>query len=167
MRQANKATVDARELEGLDEILKQMPSLLLATGGPLDRAVAKGGTVVAKRARQLAPDSRKTGTRDKQSKKARETWDTRLRTTIKTKNIKYDTASISIVGPKAPEGNAAHFMQEKPRRLVLWGKSTLIKMYRIARDWIAQAFDETKSEQQSAMEASLRADLDKVMRGGN
>lgn len=163
-RQANKATVDARDLEGLDEILKQMPLLLVATGGPLDKAVAKGGTVVARRARQLAPDSRKTGSRDRQSAKSKGIWKNRLRSNIKTKNIKYPTASISIVGPTR-DVNQAHFMQEKPRRHVLWGKSTMIKMYRIARDWIVQAFDETKSQQQSAMMASLQSDLDKVMRG--
>lgn len=161
----SKAKVDATELEGLDQLLGRIPALIVATGGPLDRAVSKAGTVVAKRARQLAPDSKKTGSRNKQSEGTKKKWPNRLRTTIRTKVSRYEGVAVAIVGPKNPEGNAAHFMQEKPRKLVLWGRSTMIKPFRIARDWIVQAFDETKSDQEAAMRASLTEDIDKVMRG--
>lgn len=145
-------------------MLGRLPRLVVSEGGPLDRAVQAPCNIVAKRARQLAPDSRKTGTKNKQSAKTKGKWPVRLKTTIRSKVIRYPNGAWGIVGPKSPEGNSAHFMQEKPRRHVLWGKATLIKQYRIERNWITQAFDETKSEQLSAMEASLKRDIDDNMR---
>ena len=145
-------------------MLGRLPKLVVSEGGPLDRAVKAACNLIAKRARQLAPDSRKTGTKEFQSAKTKAKWPVRLKTTIRTKVIKYPNGAWGIVGPKSPEGNAAHFMQEKPRRHVLWGKATAIKKYRIERNWITQAFDETKSEQLSAVEASLKRDIDENMR---
>lgn len=144
-------------------MLKRLPALIVASGGPTDRAVQKAGTIVARRARQLAPNSRKSGSMFKMSHKSFAKWPHHTRNTIRTKVVKYPTNSVAIIGPKSPEGNAAHFGQEKPRRHVLWGKRTG-RMYRIVRNWITQAFDETKSEQQSAMKRSLQADIDKIMR---
>lgn len=160
---SNKVTIDISGDERLLAILDAMPKLLLASGGPLDRAVSKAATVVTRRARQLAPDSRKTGTKEKQSKSAKAIWANHVRQTIQSKVIKYATSRRAIVGPRSPIGNAAHFMQEKPRRHVLWGKATRVQMYRITRDWIVQAYDETLTTQQDVMEQSLLADLDKVM----
>lgn len=139
--------------------------LVVAAGGPLDRAVRKAANVVAVRARQLAPDGDKSGSRAKQSKKTRAKWGGKLKRTIRVKLLKYDRASWAVVGPKSPEGNMAHFMQEKPRRHVLWGKTTSVQKYRIERNWITRAFDETKAQQLSAMEASLKKDIDANMRG--
>lgn len=160
-----KATINSTELQGLDDLLGQIPTLIRATGGPLDRAVSKAGTVVKRRAVQLAPDSRDTGSREKQSAKSRKIWTRKLRTTITKKTVRFANIAIAIVGPKNPEGNAAHFKQEKPRKAKMWGRD-LGYTLRITRDWIVQAFDETKSEQNAAMQASLREDIDKVMRGG-
>lgn len=160
-----KTTLDTREMEGLDKLLAQIPTLVLASGGPLDKAVGKAGTVVAKRARAIAPNSKKSGTKEKQSAKAKSIWNKQVRSMIRSVVRRYPTAAVAVIGPKAPEGNAAHFLQEKPRKHVLWGKATSLKPMRIARDWIVQAFDETKQEQFSAMESSLRSDIDGVMRG--
>jgi hypothetical protein len=80
--------------------------------------------------------------------------------------IKYDNgAAWAVVGPKSREGNMSHFQQEKPRRLVLWGKATRVAQYRIERNWITQSFDETKSQQVTAMEQSIKADIDAIARG--
>jgi hypothetical protein len=38
-------------------------------------------------------------------------------------------------------------------------------MYIAARNWMVQAFDETKEQQLSAMKTAIQAILDKVMRG--
>lgn len=160
-----KIELDTRELNGIDTLLASMPTLLLATGGPMDRAVGKAGNVVAKRARALAPNSRKSGTKQKQSAKAKSIWNKQVRSMIRSVVRRYPQTALAVIGPKAPEGNAAHFGQEKPRKHVLWGKSTSLKPYRVARDWIVQAFDETKSEQLAALEQSLRSDMDGVMRG--
>lgn len=159
-----KVTIDASALTEVESLLRRMPVMVVAAGGPLDRAVGKAGTVVARRARQLAPNSRKTGSRKKQSKKAQAKWPVKLRTTIRSVVRRYPTTALGVIGPKSPEGNAAHFMQEKGRKHVLWNKATALQKFRIERNWITKAFDETKAEQESAMIASLRKDLDEVMR---
>lgn len=161
-----KVTVDTSQMKDLLAMLDKFPPLVLARGGPLDNAVRKASNVIAKRARQLAPNSSKTGTKNKQSKKSRAIWSHQVRKMVRTKVFRKPQAAVGIVGPKAPEGNAAHFLQETPRKHVLWGKATRVKRLRIARNWITQAFDETKSQQFDAMAVSLRADMDKVMRGG-
>lgn len=149
----------------LQALLDQLPKLVVAAGGPADRAVRKGTNVIAKRARQVAPDSRRTGTKKKQSSKSRNIWKYRVRQKIRAKLVRYANGSYGVVGPKSPEGNAANFVQGTDRRHVLWGKSTAIAKYRYARNWMKQAFDETKSEQAAAMRASLTADIAENMKG--
>lgn len=157
------------ELNGADELVKlfeRMPSLVVGKNSILENAVFAAALIVAKKAKQLAPDSRsnpKGDPRKKQSKKSKGIWSHKLSNTVTQKTINYKSSSWAIVGPKSPEGNMAHFMQEKPRRLVLWGKATMIQQYRDDRQWITKAFDETKSQQMSAMESTLRSDLDKLM----
>ena len=160
---ANSATLTIAGSDELEALLAKLPVLLLAAGGPADRAVGKAAKVVAKRAVELAPDSDKTKSRDRQSKKTKAIWTGKLKRLIRTKVIKYERSSWAVVGPKSKEGNMSHFQQEKPRRLVLWGKATRVAQYRIERNWISQAFDETKSEQVSAMENSLQSDVEKLV----
>ena len=138
--------------------------MMVSSSGPMDRAVQKAANIIAKRARSLATDSKKTGSRKKQSAKSKAIWTGKLRTLIRTKLLKHETNSFAIIGPKSPEGNMAHFMQEKPRKHVLWGNLKNIRQYRIERNWITQSLDETKSEQLAAMTESLKADIDENMR---
>lgn len=148
-------------------LLERLPKLVVSGGGPLDRAVSAAAKIVAKRAEQLAPDSKsnpKGDSRKKQSKKSRAAWAKKLKDTIRQRIIKYDTGTWAVVGPKNPEGNMAHFIQEKPRRHELWGRATAVQQYRATHNWITKAFDETKSEQLSAVQASLTADIDANMR---
>jgi hypothetical protein len=148
-------------------LLERLPKLVVSSGGPIDKAVRKASTIVAKRARQLAPDSKKNpegNSREKQSDKSKGIWQKKLKETIRHRIIKYDTATWAVVGPKNPEGNMANFIQEKPRRHVLWGKATAIKQFRDTRNWITKAFDETKGEQLSAVQASLKSDIDANMK---
>lgn len=158
------------EIKGDKEILDlldRLPKLAVSAGGPIDRAVTRAAKIVARRARQLSPDSKKNSKgnpRDKQSKKSKAGWPEKLKTTIRHRVIRYDTGTWAVVGPKNPEGNAAHFMQEKSRPHVLWGRASAIKRYRDERNWIIRSFDETKSEQLSAVKASLTADIDANMR---
>lgn len=146
-------------------LLDSLPRLVVSAGGPIDKAVEKAAKVVERRARALAPDSRDTGSREKQSKKSRSVWGSKLKQLLRTKVVKYSMATWAIVGPKSPEGNFANFMQEKPRKHVIWGKASMIRQYRIQRDWILQAYDETRSEQLSVMENSLRQSIDANMKG--
>lgn len=158
------------EVQGDAEILAlldRLPKLAVSAGGPIDRAVTRAAKIVAARARKLAPDSKKNpkgNPRDKQSKKSKGIWSKKLKTTVRHRVIKYDTGTWAVVGPKNPEGNAAHFMQEKPRAHVLFGKASAVQKYRDERNWIIKAFDETKSEQLAAVKASLTADIDANMR---
>lgn len=164
VRKTSEAAIDTHELPSIMAMLESLPKLLLSSGGPVDRDVQAGLKPIARRARQIAPDSRKTGTRDKQSKSSKAKWPERLRAQIRMKVIKHENGAWGIAGPRSPQGNVAHFMQEKPRRLVLWGKATMIRKYRIEKNWITQAADETKAEQLSAMETSLKTDIDASMR---
>lgn len=161
---ASQITFEMQGESRILELLERLPKLIAGTGGPIDNAVKKAAKIVEQRARQIAPDSKQTGSREKQSQKAKATWNNKLRRTIRSKVIKYPTTSWAVVGAKSPEGNMAHFLQEEPRRNVLWGKATAINQIRIERNWITRAFDETRDEQFSAMEASLKSDIDANMR---
>jgi hypothetical protein len=158
------------QIQGEKEILallERLPKLIVSAGGPLDRAVTKAAAIVAAKSKQLAPDSRKNpkgDSRKKQSKKSKAIWTGKLKTTVRKRVIRYDTGVWAVVGPKNPEGNMAHFVQEKPRRMVLWGKATMIERYRDDRRWITRAFDETRGQQISAAVESLRFDIDANMR---
>lgn len=160
---SNKVTVKMDGIADLEKLLSKFPKLVIGSNAPQDRAVKKAATILAQRMRQIAPDSRKTRSRDKQSASSKNKWPATLRTQVKVKQIKYAVVSWAQVGPKSPEGNAAHFMQEKPRRHILWGKAQSAQPFRILRNWHTRAFDETKNEQMTAMAASLRDDLDKLV----
>lgn len=160
------ARVTFKGAEEIDALLAKIPALLLAKGGPSDKAVRAAGMVVSKRARKLAPVSKRTGTEKKQSKQSKADWPHEVRREIGVKVAKYPTTSLAVVGAKHPNGNAAHFMQEQPRRHVLWGKSTAVRRFRVQRNWITQAFDETGAEQQSAVVAVLKTEVDKIMKAG-
>lgn len=146
-------TTGQRELEAF---LERLPVLVRSQGGPQDTAIRAANQIVLKRARQLAPVSKKTGTEKKQSRKSREQWSQEVRRQLASKVKRYDLVTVGLVGAKHPYGNAAHFMQEKPRRHVLWGKASAIRGYRVMRNWIVQAFEETRSQQLAAIEVALR-----------
>ena len=160
---ADSATLTLSGFDELEAMLAKLPVLIVAAGGPTDRAVTKAAKIVQQRAIQLVPDSDKTGSRSKQSKKTKQIWTGKLKRLIRTKLIRYERSSWAVVGPKSREGNMSHFQQEKPRRLVLWGKSTMVAQYRIDRNRITQAFDETKNQQLSAMKESITADINQIM----
>lgn len=162
---ANSATLTLSGFDELEALLTQLPVLVVAAGGPTDRAVTKAAKIVQERAIQLVPDSDKTKSRDRQSKKTKQIWTGKLKRLIRTKLIRYENSIWAVVGPKSREGNMSHFQQEKPRRLVLWGKSTMVAQYRIERNRITQAFDETKDQQLSAMKDSIAADINSMVGG--
>lgn len=161
---STRVTIDIHGEQEILAMLERLPKLVLSEGGPLDRAVQKASNVVAKRARQLAPDSRRTHSRDRQSRASLAKWPERLRSNIRVKLALYPHTRVGIVGPRSPQGNVAFFMQEKVRKHVLWGRVSRVQGFRIARNWITQSFDETKSAQLDAMKSSLQSDIDTVTR---
>jgi hypothetical protein len=160
-----KITITTKGDRELLALLDKLPKLVVAAGGPTDRAVRAGATVVLRRARSLVPQSKKTGSRKKQSWASYAKWQNFLSEQLKVKSVRFPTSSFAVVGPKSPEGNMANFVQGKPRRHVLWGKSTHVAMYRYQRNWMLQASDESRSESLAAMKASVTADIDKNMKG--
>jgi hypothetical protein len=123
-----------------------------------DKVVRAGSAPIVTRARQLAPRSTPED-RAKRSKKQRAAadWDHPLWKTIKRVVRKYKNArGIAVVGPEWPKGNKAYFnTSPRGRRQVLWGRSTGRTIAQV-RNWIVQAFDETKPQQLAAMKAKLK-----------
>lgn len=132
--------------------------------GVADKAARAGGSVVVKRARQLAPRSSKTGSTRKRSGSQRELadWDYPLWKTIKQVVRKYSYNASAIVGPEWPKGNKVYFNTgPNGRREVLWGRVTGRTVPQV-RNWIVRAFDETRPAQLEAMKKKLRSTLDQV-----
>lgn len=150
----------------LDRMFNMVPKL--ERYKVLDKATGEAAKIVVKRARELAPRSSDTGSAQKRSKKQASSanWSYPLWKTIKRVFRKYqDRYGLAVIGPEWPTGNKAYFnTSPKGRRQVLWGKATGRVVAQI-RNWIVQAFDETKTQQLNAMKDSLKQSLDQVMRG--
>lgn len=130
-----------------------------------DQVVDAGSAPVLARARELAPRSSVTGTARLRSKKQRQEadWAYPLWKTIKRVIRKYEYTGIAIIGPSWPKGNKAYLnTSPKGRRQVLWGNRTGRVVPQI-RNWIVQAFDETKSEQLTAMKAKATSVIHLMM----
>jgi hypothetical protein len=122
--------------------------------------------VITQRAKQLAPRGTKADAA-KRSKKQRSeaNWNVKLRTTVAQVTRTYDNGSFSVVGPKSPNGNKAYMNQPRTRSRLhkLWGKD-VGRTYKAARSWIVAAFDETRSQQLSAMKTALSKKIDEMMK---
>lgn len=134
--------------------------------GVLDKAIRPAADIVAKRARELAPRSTQ-ASRDKRSKaqQADADWNYPLWKTIKRIVRKYQNRyGVAVIGPEWPKGNKAYFnTSPKGRKQVLWGKRTGRIVPQI-RDWIVQAFDETRPQQLASIKAELTKLTDQMMR---
>lgn len=132
-----------------------------------DKTVRAGSSPVVKRARQLAPRATQKD-RDKRARKQKSeaNWNIPLHKTIARVVRKYRQArAFAVIGPKHPEGNKAHFnTSPSGRRQVLWGRRTG-KVVAQIRNWIVQAFDETKPQQLNAMKSKLQSLMDQVWKG--
>lgn len=134
-----------------------------------DKAMGAGAKVLDARASQLAPRSTEKD-RKKRSKKqaAQADWTSvPLNTTIDYVIRQGDFGGLAVVGPAWPHGNKAYFNQPRSgsRKQVLWGKMTRLAPYIAQRNWMVQAFDESRDAILTAMKNSIRKHLDEVMRG--
>lgn len=128
-----------------------------------DKTVRAGAKVVIKRARQVAPRSTKED-REKRSAKQRSEaeWNYPLWKTIKQVVRKYSHNASAIIGPEWPRGNKAYFNTSPGgRKKVLWGKVTG-EIIPAIRNWIVQAFDETRNQQLAVMKQTLRKLMDEI-----
>ena len=149
----------------LDKMFNMVPKL--ERYKVLDKATGEAAKIVVKRARDLAPKSSETGSALKRSASQanKANWHVPLWKTIKKVFRKYQNRyGIAVIGPEWPTGNKAYFnTSPKGRRQVLWGKPTGRVVAQI-RNWIVQAFDETKGQQLDAMKESIKSTVDQVMR---
>lgn len=151
-----------------DQALEQLVAspMLLDSKQGLFEAVAAAADVVVKRARELTPRSKKSDTDRRSAKqKAAANWDYPLWKSIDRVNREYRRGrTIAVVGPRWPEGNKVYvFTSSNGRRVFYWGKNAN-KTKAAVRNWIVQAFDETRDEQLAAMKGKLQQAIDKVMR---
>jgi hypothetical protein len=125
-----------------------------------------GGRIVVDRAKQAAPRGTDADRRKRSKKqKAAANWNIRLHTTIAMVTRGGNRRSFSIVGPRHPIGNKAYFNSPKSgsRRHVLWGNRTLVRQRKADRNWIVQAFDESRSQQLSAMKTELTKKVNEML----
>lgn len=125
-----------------------------------------GSAPIVKRARQLTPRStQESRAKRSASQRKKADWDYPLWKTIKVVVRDGRRASgIAVIGPEWPKGNKAYFnTSPKGRRQVLWGKVTGRVIPQI-RNWIVQAFDETRSQQLLAMKVKLKLLMDQIWR---
>jgi hypothetical protein len=131
-----------------------------------DKVIREGTKPVVKRARELAPRDR-VGNSKKRSKNQKESanWTIPLWRTIAQVVRKYDVRTTGVVGPKWPDGNKAYFNTSPAgRRVWYWGKNTG-KVAAQIRNWIVDAFEQTRSQQLDAMKQKLKSLMDQVWRG--
>lgn len=123
-----------------------------------------GATPIVKRARQLAPRSTaEMRAKRSKSQKKQADWDYPLWKTI---NLVVRggrrAAGIAVIGPEWPKGNKAYFnTSPKGREQYFWGRFSGRRVPQI-RNWIVQAFDETKAQQLMAMKLKIRTLMDKI-----
>lgn len=146
-----------------------------------DQVVRAAAAPVLARARELCPRSDNTGTARKRSAKQRASadWDTPLWKTIKLVVRKYAYSGFAVIGPSWPKGNKAYFnTSPKGNKGHLWGYegksyprkdggnhiAGQAKPRAQIRNWIVQAFDETKPQQIEATKTKLRELCDKMFR---
>lgn len=133
-----------------------------------DKTTRAAGKIVLDRVKQLTPRSSATGTAKKRSQKQRSSadWAPPLFKGMAMAVRKYATSTWAWVGPRWRDGQKIYFLAEwkkQTRRAVYWGKPGPV--VRKMRNFIVQAFDETKQQQLAAMKQVLTSETDKVMRG--
>ena len=151
------------------ELAKMFDAVSLLRRHDVMRTTTKaGGRVVEVRAKAIAPRGTEADRNKRSAKqKAAADWNTRLHTTIGMVTRGGNRRSFTIIGPRYPKGNKAYLNSPKSgeRRHVLWGRDTgRIKVS--IRNWIVQAFDETRGEQLSQMKGALTKKVDEMMRSG-
>lgn len=157
----------------LDKMFNMVPKL--ERYKVLDKATGEASKIVVKRARDLTPRSSQTGSKKKWSKKMTQSKDdggqnrslseVPLWKTIKKVFRKYQNRyGLAVIGPEWNAGNKAYFFTSpKGRKEVRWGVVTG-RVRSQVRNWIVQAFDETKGQQLDAMKESIKSTVDQVMR---
>lgn len=125
----------------------------------IDKALKAMATPIIAKAKAIAPSSRETGTRQGWSAKYKNDpkWQIDSGREIGSKTVKTKNGAIAFVGVRHPRGNKQQFNQAKDgREVVYWGRRTGLR-YRPPYRFMDRAFDETRSQQDSAFVASIQS----------
>lgn len=152
--------------------------------GVLDKAIRPAAKIVAKRAGQLAPPEKPRSEKEKNkrsiSQRSEANWNIPLRSTIGLVVRKYQNRyGMAVIGPKWPQGNKAYFnTSPKGNKGHLWGYAgqsyprrdgkvhiaAAAKPRAQIRDWIVQAFDETRPQQLASIKEELTKLTNQMMK---
>lgn len=135
------------DLAGYDQLIAALAKAEKALAEEARREAAQAaGEVVVVRARQLCPVGDPSHQPDKKP----------LRDTIACEIRDYDQRTLAVIGPQYPAGAHGHLV-EYGHEEVVWGNRTGRRVG--PRPFMRPAFDETKQEQQAAMEKVVAAKL--------
>lgn len=141
------------EIEGLEEILRELGKIGVVAMDDVSKSVTKAGQVVARRARQLVPRPGQggyTGFNETHKTKQR---DVKLRATIRVQRKKYKNATIVVVGPLWETGRHGRWVEEG-HKVISHGQDT--GQLTTPVPFLLPAAEETKAEQRKAFYDELK-----------
>lgn len=147
--------IDDNSFRQADRLLARLPVELRRKIVP--RAFRSAVVPATKRMRQLAPDSRKSGSRSKWSQKLRASRAStkQHKRTIGTSSIRrYGEVVAIYAGPIHPAGNLINVIGH-PHKQMLWGKDSGKTV--AANQYVIDAGEQTKRQQQAVFEARVKA----------
>lgn len=136
----------------------------LVRGMVVEKALRKAAAPAEQRARQLAPDSKKSGSRDKWSRKtaAKRAHTKQHRLTIGHSSVRnYERGLLAIyVGPIHPAGNLINVIGHQHRQM-LWGRASgqIIPGTKYLKD----AGEQTIAQQNSAFVSTVKSEVEKIL----
>lgn len=156
-----KVEIDEQSFQQADAMLARLP--LEIRRGPLEKGVRAAGQPFVARARQLAPDSQKSGSRKKWSKKVqalRSGTKPHKQTIGLSTTRRYGSTIAVYAGPIHPAGNLINVIGHAHNQ-VLWGNRTGWVVH--PTTYLQQAAQETLAQQQSAFVAKVQSESDKLL----
>lgn len=133
----------------------------------LDAAAKAGGKPVLRALRETSPDSRRTGSRKKQSASVKNKWrnSKRLKTTMRSVVRKTKFGVTVFAGPAWSHGGGhGNLFSRDHKRKVLWGSNS--GELRQVNRFVKNAADTTRGQAQSAITQKLRSEIDKYAKQG-
>lgn len=156
-----KVEINEQSFREADAQLARLP-LELRTG-VLPKALRAAAAPVEKKARQLAPDSQKSGSRRKWSKKLRMLRSSTAphKQTIGHSTVRqYGDTTAIYVGPIHPAGNLINVIGHQHNQ-VLWGNRTGVTLP--GTKYLQDAARQTAGQQQAAFVDKVKAETDKLI----
>lgn len=157
----SKASVGMELLNGSD-LIKAIEKLdAMVRIKVTDKAVRAGAAPIRKQMRANAPDSRRTGSLERQSQGTRSKWKNaaRLKNVIRAVNRKTPSGTIALVGPSYSDGGGhGNLFSRDHKRTVLWGRDT--GSTRTVNQFVKATADQTRSAAMSAMMQVIKREID-------